>query len=579
VTFLDREDGSFALDGLPPGDLRLQAASPRTPASAIVNVHVQSGATAEVTLELLDPLPGGGRIVDRETDEPVPDAEIQVLTSAGATAGIPWGPAAPCAPDGTFELDAFALGANYVEVRAEGYAITSAKRTASEPGFLDWGDIRIARPQALEIQLAGQDRLAGRAVTDLRASILGTAIPEVSFDPDGIARFERVPPGDHMVVLTWPDASWARLQLRLESGAVWTFRHRVAGPQELELRLIDERGEVRTEPTSVLVSTGERTGIAILRSGFFPDEEGWYRFDGIDADSAQVWVFGRRGEELAKRGVDLDAGAPTRIDVRLGGDRLTVRVVDAEREPIAGVYVTLRSRDGATIFGGGETGAGGTVEILGVPSEPVVADLTQEHAGWRYGVPLDATLREHELVLEATGSLTLAIADGDERLADVVTRIETPGGVLLTRPRPTSADGIIEYRPVGAGHYRIVCRRADCWTVVVERDLAAGEHVELDVAMRRLADLELCVLDPNGVPVSGAEVTLTSVELGTDVGAWLRDGLVRGATTTRTGSSGKLRLEGLPRGEYAWSVALANGPIGGTFELSPGANARSIWLR
>jgi hypothetical protein len=159
----------------------------------------------------------------------------------------------------------------------------------------------------------------------------------------------------------------------------------------------------------------------------------------------------------------------------------------------------------------------------------------------------------------------------------VITRIETPGGVLLTRPRPTATDGIIEYRPLGAGHYRIVCRRADCWTTVVERDLAAGENVELEVAMRRLADLELRVLDPNGLPVAGAYVTLTSVELGEEVNAWLRDGRVRGASETRTGPSGKLRLEGLPRGAYAWSVSHANGPLSGTFELSPGGvNIRVI---
>jgi hypothetical protein len=130
----------------------------------------------------------------------------------------------------------------------------------------------------------------------------------------------------------------------------------------------------------------------------------------IDADSAQIWVFGSRGEDLASRIVDLGEADPTRIDVPLGGEKLSVRAVDAERAPIAGAYVTIRSRDGVTIFGGGETGTDGTVEILGVPSAAVVADLTQEHAGWRYGVPLDATIRAHEVVLEATGSLRLTLA-------------------------------------------------------------------------------------------------------------------------------------------------------------------------
>jgi hypothetical protein len=300
-----------------------------------------------------------------------------------------------------------------------------------------------------------------------------------------------------------------------------------------------------------------------------PDAEGWFRFAGIGAERVQLMVYDTEGENVANRTLDLE-DRTTEVELPLGGELFHVRVVDADGAALAGAWVTIRSRDGDVVHGAAQTGADGRAQLLGVPAEAVLADVTQDLAGWRYGVPLDGSVREHELVLEATGALELVVADGDVPLGDVTTRMETPSGAVLTRPRPTGPDGRLRYGPLGPGRYRIVCRRADCWTAVVERELAAGETVTVDVPMRRLADVELTVRNGAGLPVANVEVRLRALEFDADVAAWLREGRVRGPAAPLTGADGTLALAGLPRGAYGWEIALGDGAASGTFELAAG---------
>jgi hypothetical protein len=568
-SFLDRDDGSFLLEGLQPGEVVLRAATPHTPNGPAQTVTITAGATAQVTLELEDALLGGGRVVDRETGEPVAGARVQIFTSADGVVGAPWGAPFECAADGTFELAAFARGANYLDASAEGYATASTKRTATGAGFLDWGDIRLARPQPLVVRLTGIEAL-DRSVTDVRVgSLSGAMLQDTAFERDGTARFEAVPPGDHVLTLSMLSSySGANLRLALESGADWSFEHRIAGEHELDLRLIDADGKVREKRAQVVVSSTESNGIFTSRWVTLPDDDGWYRFEGIEAERVLVWVE-HEGETLANRELVLQGKGRLEVDIVLGGERFGVRVVDGDGAPLSGAFVTIRSVAGEVVTGAA-TGSDGVVDLLGVPLTRVLADVAHETAGWRFGVALDGTQRDHELVMDASGALTLVLRDGDQPLADVVTRIETPDGTLLTLPRPTASDGTIRYAPVGEGDYRIVCRRADCWTTVVEKRLGAGEQIEVHASMRRLGDLELAVLDARGIPISAAEPTLTSVEFEVSVEEWITDGRVQGASALRTGVDGKLVLEGLPRGVYVWSLATPDGLVSDRLEIRPG---------
>jgi hypothetical protein len=198
-----------------------------------------------------------------------------------------------------------------------------------------------------------------------------------------------------------------------------------------------------------------------------------------------------------------------------------------------------------------------------------MADVHHAVAGWRFGVPIDASVREQEFVLAAGGSIELVVTDGKELLADVTTRLETPSGMALTSPRDTSADGRVIYAPLGEGRYRIVCRRSDCWTVVAEFELAADAEIAPRVTLPRLAKLELLVRSAEGTPLVGAEVELVHTAFGGSVRTWLEEGRVQG--TLRTAQDGQLTLAGLPSGHYAWRIAKPIQAEGGLL-LEPGLN-------
>jgi len=564
-TFLGRADGSFEIDGVAPGDWRFQAASLEAPPTHSVPALVRSGERFDLTIEMLAPMRGAGRVVDRETGQPLADAEVEVLGSGGAEAGLPWGAPIACAEDGTFELSAFTRGVNHLVVRAPGYASAQIKKHL-EGDFLDWGDIRLTEPQALEVRLHGVEQFRGDVAALHVYSAQGFELRPQSFDREGRVRFEGVPPGDLQLMIEEGAAEWTRLQLRLDAGKDWTFEHRIAGGKQLELRVVDESGDVDLEAHSVYVSTVEPSGVSTIRARGQPND-GVYVFDGLEASEAQIWIADNAAITATQTITLTDLRNEAQI--LLGTDPLRVRVVDATQAPLTGAWITLRSLDGNQTLGADDTDEGGWAELAGIPSDRLIADVHHAQAGWRFGVPLDASIREQEFVLDAGGSIELVVTDGVEPLADVTTRLETPLGRGLTRPRDTDVAGRVRYAPLGEGRYRIVCRRSDCWTVVVDVALAAGAEVTPSVTLPRLAEVELLVRSAEGTPLAGAEIELVHQTLGERASAWLEAESVQG--TLRCAQDGRLALRGLPSGAYTWRITK---PIfaEGSLRLAPGPN-------
>jgi hypothetical protein len=520
----------------------------------------------DVEITLAHALPGAGRVVDRESGEPVAGAEVEVIGAGGL--GLPW-LSFTCSQDGTFECEAFVRGANSLRVRASGHAEVGVTANCSGD-FLDWGDIRLPRPQALELRLTGLEAWNGDLAQLTTSSVNGPKLPVTSFDRGGVARFEAVPPGDAQVVIDESPSVWTRLQLRLDPGADWLFEHRIGGGKRVDVRVLKD-GAVAESVHQILVATVEPSGIFTIRSRN-AHEDGVYAFEGLESDSAQVWIIDG-GVTLANKTVTFGAESRLVVDVEIDSEFLRMRVVDVEGDALASATVTLRNADGESILGLDDTDSSGWAELAGIPAERVIADVYHDVVGWRFGVPIDASVREQEFVLAAEGSLVLKLVDGDVALADVTTRIETPSGTVLTRPRPTGVDGTVRYEPLGEGQYRIVCRRSDCWRAVADVALAAGEKATPTVRMRRLAELELVVRSAEGTPLVGVEVELRSSEFEASVADWIGQKAVEGEL--RTDKDGKLRLKGLPSGPYVWSVSGPAG-AGGSLELAPGANVLDV---
>jgi len=576
ATFLGREDGRFEIDSLGPGSWHVFATSPSFPASRSRAVKVVAGEDAEVELELPAPIRGIGRVIDAQSGEPVPRARVQVFSSGGLERALAWGDAAPVAADGTFDLDAFVLGRNFLTVSAEGYAARNVEENALSSEVLDWGDVPLFRPQVLKVALRGLDELQGMSAGDLRVFGVGAEnLPEKRFDREGRASFDSVPPGSLQLIVMEPDGSWMRQHLELQAGQDWNVEASVAGARTLDVLVLDEKEKPPPYTPGILVAAQEENGILALRHRLAPD--GAASFAGIRASRVEVNVIDLAGQFVVTRPVDFDAELHASVTIHLGGEPLRIHVVDPEGVPIAGAWVRTRSSSGEDILGVDDTDSSGWASQIGLPPGMLLLDIEHGSAGKRLGIPIEASAKEIEVVLQARGAIELVLVDGEAPLANVSAQIETSGGVRLGDTKITGAAGEVAFPQLGEGSYHIACRRADCWPVRVDEDLAPDETARREVQMRRLAELEITVLEETGLPVSGVELELESNEFDVQVASWIAAGSVRAPAGLVSDAHGKIRLEGLPRGPYSWSLTLGDRGQSGTLEITPGeTNEESI---
>jgi hypothetical protein len=212
----------------------------------------------------------------------------------------------------------------------------------------------------------------------------------------------------------------------------------------------------------------------------------------------------------------------------------------------------------------------GWASIFGLPHKPILMDVQHSTLGKRFGIPVDASSRELEIVLEANGTLVLRIQDGRTALVGADTRLETTDGtVLSSRTLETDGQGTVRYELLGEGTYRVGCKRADCWPATVDVTLGPNAKETRVVEMRRLGDLRLQALDAEGRPRSGATVLLRSLEFEYEVLDWIREKRVQARGLT-SDASGEILVRGLPHGKYSWSVAQEERDLSGTLELEPG---------
>jgi hypothetical protein len=565
ATFTDKEDGEFRLEGLRGGDWMLFCSTAEHPGGQPQAAAVKASSETEVVIDLPAPIRGVGRVVDGSTGTPLQEAKVQVYSSGGMEKAFPWGRPLVVGADGTFDADAFTAGTNFVVVEAAGYAPHQAQ-ASSQQDLVDFGDIGLSRPQTLELRLTETGSI-GVEVTALRAfSSLGFELPETHFSSEGVVRFENVPPGNHRPIIEWPDGSWIRPDLRLDPGENWVFEVAVGGHRRLIARIVGSDGLPAAFDAFLMLGGQEDTGLFVTRF-FMGAADNQFIVEGIRAKQIQVMVFKDDSSPVASRDVLFNNSSTLEIEIRIDEAPMQVRVVDTGGEPLAGAWVTVRSASGVDVHAADDTDSTGNATLHGVPESAVLVDVKHGIAGRRQGISLDARVREHEIVLDARGSLELRLLDGEDPLSVVAARIETSGGVSLSDARQSDTSGLVRFEPVGEGSYRIGLTRSDCWPVVVERSLAPEEHARVDVQMRRLADLDLSLVNAERVPVTGVEVELRSLEFDVPVADWLAAERVRGSLTSD--ARGVVHLEGLPRGTYTWSVELDDGSVEGTLELLP----------
>jgi hypothetical protein len=569
TVFLDREDGSFELDRVPVGDSWITACSGRLPGCEPVQIHATEEAITEVVLELPVAVTGAGMIVDQDSDEPIPDAEVQLFVPGDVVPIARWGDPVPAGMDGAFEVSGFYPGENHLRVMAPGYSRKVVRKVAAAGELLDWGSIPLARAHRLTIALedaSGKNDLDGILVAGRGEQPL--APQPVS--PDGIAEFQGVSAGLYELTIDQPDGTSTSLLTQLPPGRDWRIEHRIGGPNHLTVEMLVDDSSELAELSAIDVTYQSARGYRVRRT-VGPIRQRTLSVEGIDADSVQAEVYDHQTVTLASSGGSFSGGR-LHLTLSLKGRRFSLRVVDPRGEPLSDVLVTLTDPEHPESFLTGSTNEGGECRLVGVAEGEVLVDL--RHArGSHFGIPVDGSRDDAELVLDASAEVRLAFRDGDEPLRGVTCSIVDRAGSPLQVGTETDAAGQATFPRLGRALYRVRASRSDCWPVEVSAEARmSGEPAR--VQMRRLGDLELQVVTPEGLPVSSLPVEVVSLEFEVSVAQWLSAARVEGQGMV-TDAQGCIRLARLPRGAYRWRIAFpGEEPVEGALEISHGSNPR-----
>ncbi len=555
--FHGRVDGSFELDDVPPCDVQICAFGDALPACDPVLWRANASEEEEVVLELPEALVGEGRVVDAESGEALPTADVQVFIAASNVPVTPWGTAHPVARDGSFRIGGFAPGLNFVRCRAPEYSDALVPATGTIGETLAFGQISMRRPQPLEVRLTGPP---GFDFASIEAYPLDDkAFTRRRVSSDGLLRVESVPTGRLDLILVTSPGSYRRLLLDLRSREDWRYTHRVAGPKHLTVEILaDEDAPPRFG--GLFVQYIDAAGVPTMLGA--PAAVGVpIAFEGIEAEEINVDLRGTAAEPLAASTGSFGGEEELHLAIQLGGKPLRVVVVDPEGEPVPGTRVTVQDETSPVSVSAITDGAG-ACEIRGIPRRGVLVNLSHSSRGSRYGIACDARREELELVLSDQATISLRFLDGEFPLADVSCRFVGPTGLPLSPAASSQPDGSIQWERLSAGTYQLSARRGDCWPLLTEVE-ATERAVRKDVQIRRLGSLVFQVRDRTGLPVSGQRIELTSAEFDVDVSDWLEQGSVTGASGLDSDLRGEIRLEGLPRGSYRWRFTT---PAGDSFD-------------
>ncbi|MDP2312097.1 MAG: carboxypeptidase regulatory-like domain-containing protein [Pseudomonadota bacterium] len=334
------------------------------------------------------------------------------------------------------------------------------------------------------------------------------------------------------------------------------------GPYDLAVSLTDEAGQPLAGVT-VRATRGDdvRTGVtSATGEGRLALEPGEWSL-----------VLEAEGREVQRRTLLLDADRFRAATVEAvlpvdepGEAQLALLFTDAEGRPVEDARVAVDGR------ARGVTGPGGSFAIAGLTAgeRQVAVEAPGFNASPAVYVPATADLAVRTVVLDRpAGSVKLRVRGPEGVVPDALVRLVGPTESSTSPVGPTGERDLV----LTPGVWQVVVS-SEAWglqtrEVVIERE--ARELVVVDVllvaAERGDASLALRVIDPEGLPVDGAEVSLDGVALG------------------RTSNGGTLALDGLETGPRLLEVhgTRFRALPAQTIELVPGGRdwlARLEWL-
>jgi protocatechuate 3,4-dioxygenase beta subunit len=582
-------DGRFRWPDIPAGIYELRVSKGELVAPPVEGLILDAGAHRTFGVKLGRGWKLSGQVVDARTGRAVPDAEVTVATGAlGLHAreamSDQWG---------EFALEGIVGDEQTVYVEADGYIVAGPLTQTAEAGPLLVRLERAARIEGRVVDERGRP-IAGAAVrafgerataappgTDSLGVTAGPVPPissvgtgslafvgQVTTAQDGSFELVNLRPGSYSVGAThegYAPASTA--QIRVVSGVARTSVRIVMQPgAELSGRVVDERGRGLESIPVELRAPDERVPRMSVTAS-----DGSFSFLGV-----------RGAVTVTALPYDLP---PSRATVSIGDDALVTielalttslytmhgRVVDERGFGVGGALITVSSSNPQTpVERSAKSDVDGTFSVPALPEPPysLVADHPAFSQARLRGVD---EVDDVEVVMSAGVTFLGEVRDDwtGDGLANTSVRLDGP----TKAETKTRGDGTFVFRQLPTGTYDVTLSHADYDTqtrrVVIEPPRYVDRPQELEtVWLEPGGVIEGEVVDANGAPVAGAEVTYD------DPPRWDRAAL--------TDARGAFQLRGVPAGTH-WLTARhevageswTDGPIQvRPLQTSPGALVR-----
>jgi hypothetical protein len=558
------EHGAYVLEGLPIGPADVFAFSPNRPRTAArrVEIAVEEAAIADFALPAVGIV--RGRVIDALTSQPVLGAQVQWWTTVDTARLRPWGTSARTDAEGVFQLPGATPEAlQTFEVGAEGFAPALVHLGPSPKREIDAGVIGLARPQRVEVRV----RLDAPADLDaLTVSLRGVSPSEPRrVDADGQVTFAAQPPGDYELRLDHDVAWWWKAGFRLGPHAPARLDVDLRTRRELSIHVLDGPAARLPDDAVLRVRYAETSlgGAAVWQTRIGPSRR--VAVGSLPAVRATLEVLSGDGITLGSLQLDGQEPGPS-IDLRLGGTDARLRVVDAASQPIASALVEIH-RVPSFAERVLESDALGLAHVTAFTDADV--DVLLHHPAHGFAFHRGVRLRQYplDLAIDPDAALHLRFVDGNVSLPGVSASIHEARSFGFQLAHLTSdAQGEARLERVPAGELECRVNHPGIWPARATVH-ATPEGGTQAVRLRRVGSVVLRVTR-GGAPWAGALLRIRSVEDDVDVTTWMASSAIRADPPTGlTDAHGVLRLDGLPNGDYAWSIesgaaALLQGSVG-----------------
>ncbi|HET9229300.1 MAG TPA: carboxypeptidase regulatory-like domain-containing protein, partial [Thermoanaerobaculia bacterium] len=501
-----------------------------------------------------------GRVVD-EGGVPIPSARVSLRDGPRS-----WSqPGAVSGADGSFRLEGVADGTYRVNAEKEGFARTRDGVEVTVAGSSVSGvEVKLSAGGAIVGQLTG---LEFSELSKVQISLMSNRRAGQVL-PDGSYRIDHVEPGEHRVTASLPGGSrQAEGEVTLEQGA-----------PEARLDLEFEGGLLLT---GRVLRNGEAAGgLNVMLSGAGvssrhgdTDHQGRFRFEGLEAGSYELQVYGFRSGSRHREALELSDDRD--VLVELNTVSVSGRVVDAEdQSPIANAQILLMAaqQDESAPWQNTETttDSRGSFRLRDVAEGSWrVRALMSGYAPEELEVQVDSdrSVDGLELSLEATEGLVVEVLLPSGRPPEIVHTavFDATGRVVSMGSYPAGEDGRVRVASVAPGTWDLFLDADGSATVVVPVT-APGNAGR--VVLQRPGALRLKVPGLAEARVA-AKVTLTDAGGNLYRVPW--GGQVRKEFEL---TEGMRRFDKLAPGQWTLSVAATDGRSWtGSATVAPGATA------